>query len=107
MIADGATGDVHGATLELLASNGETLSQNVVVKLAFERPQRKRMRHEFSVYKHLISSGVKSIPNVLGLFQDVESNALALVMTHVGSTRVWDRLLDTDELDFVLSDSER
>ncbi|RDB15954.1 hypothetical protein Hypma_003553 [Hypsizygus marmoreus] len=104
-IAAGATGDVHAATLELLASTGKTLHQEVVVKLAFDKAQRKRMRHEFTVYRHMIDSDVRGIPHVYGLFEDAESKALALVMSHVGLS-VWDRRPDKQKSKFTVSTSE-
>ncbi|RDB15957.1 Mitogen-activated protein kinase 14B [Hypsizygus marmoreus] len=104
-IAAGAAGDVHAATLELLASNGEAVHYDVVVKLAFEPEQQTRMRHEFAVYQHLISSGVKGIPHIFGLFQDAESDALMLVMTNVGLC-VWDRRPDKRTAKFTISKSE-
>ncbi|KAG6907647.1 hypothetical protein DXG01_008097 [Tephrocybe rancida] len=88
-IASGACGDAHKATIELEASDGETLSfSDAVVKLCFGPNERKRMRHEYTVYKHLISSGVKGVPHVFGLFEDVESDAMALLMTDVGTSLV-------------------
>jgi hypothetical protein len=82
-IASGATGVVHNASLELMASGGvERLK--VVVKFALKSEQQARLRHEFSIYEHLTSSEVKGIPSVFGLFSDTESDTLALVMTHVG-----------------------
>jgi hypothetical protein len=55
-----------------------------VVKFAFKPQQQQRLRHEFSIYEHLTSSEVEGIPMVFGLFEDTESDTLALVMTHVG-----------------------
>ena len=82
-LAQGATGVVHGGTLEM-----KTLDQHifldVVAKLAFSKNQRERLKHEFSAYCHLTSKGVKCIPKVLGLFEDVEDGALALLLTLAG-----------------------
>ncbi|KAF5386093.1 hypothetical protein D9615_002183 [Tricholomella constricta] len=103
----GATGDVHSATLEFQASTGETvLFSEAVVKLAFDSEQRGRMRNEFEVYEHLNSSGVTGIPTIFGLFKDVESDALALVMNNVG-TSIWMRRPDKDCAGLAVSESER
>lgn len=106
-LAAGATGDTHAATIELLSTNGESYTlDKVVVKLAFERDQRKRMRHEFEVYEHLKSSGVAGIPHIFGLLEDVESDTLALVMNNVG-TCLWDRRPDKEKAAFPVTKSER
>ncbi|KAF5369652.1 hypothetical protein D9615_010246 [Tricholomella constricta] len=84
-IASGATGVAHVAELKVLVA-GRTLSSAAVVKLAFEPEQIQRLRHEFSIFQHLKSRGVvEGIPFIFGLFEDVETDALALVMTHVGT----------------------
>ncbi|GLB43209.1 hypothetical protein LshimejAT787_1301100 [Lyophyllum shimeji] len=105
-IGGGATGDVHAAAIELYADGTAYSLSDVVVKLAFEAGQRKRMRHEFEVYEHLKSSGVTGIPHVFGLFQDVEGDTLALVMSNVG-TSLWDRRPDKEDIEFFASKAER
>ncbi|KAG6907650.1 hypothetical protein DXG01_008100 [Tephrocybe rancida] len=87
-IAAGATGTIHGADVEFL--DGTIVRRaKAVVKLSFGSEQSARMRHEFSVYEHLRSCGVVSgIPVVYGLFEDLESDVLALVMSHVGRALV-------------------
>ncbi|KAG6902031.1 hypothetical protein C0995_005364 [Termitomyces sp. Mi166 len=105
----GATGDTHAAVIDFLGSDGKTLSfPHVVVKFAFADSQKKRLRHEFHVYTHLMASGARGIPHMFGLFEDVETEALALVMEHVGSS-LWDcRVPDkTDRLHITISESER
>ncbi|KAF8074525.1 hypothetical protein FPV67DRAFT_1445583 [Lyophyllum atratum] len=84
-IAGGATGVVHGAILRLLSSDGEVRSVDVVVKLSFKSEQREHLRHEHTVYEHLATRGVEGIPFVYGLFEDVETDTIALVMSHVGT----------------------
>jgi hypothetical protein len=83
-IASGATGVVHNASLEVLTASDGVKRLKVVVKFALRTEQQSRLRHESSIYKHLASSEVKGIPSVFGLFEDTESDTLALVMTHVG-----------------------
>ncbi|KAG6878278.1 hypothetical protein C0993_009636 [Termitomyces sp. T159_Od127] len=108
-IAYGATGDSHAATIEFLGSNNKPLSfDNVVVKLAFTDVQRKRLRHEFNIYNHMSSAVTRGIPHVFGLFEDIETEALALVMENVGSS-LWDcRLPDKSKrLETTISESEK
>ena len=83
-IATGATGIVHIASLEIFTTSEGVHRLKVVVKFALEPQQQSRLRNEYSVYQHLMSSRVKGIPSVFGLFKDTESDTLALVMTHVG-----------------------
>ncbi|KAG5637244.1 hypothetical protein H0H81_005289 [Sphagnurus paluster] len=87
-IAAGATGIAHEGQLKLLASDEKVRSVKVVVKLAFGAEQNERLRHEFDIYEHLVAGGVAGgIPIIYGLFEDVESDAVALgVMTHVGNS---------------------
>ncbi|KAG5651125.1 hypothetical protein H0H81_009777 [Sphagnurus paluster] len=88
-IEAGATAVAHDADLKLLASDGKVRSTNVVVKLAFEPEQTERLRHEFEIFEHLHSRGVvDGIPFIYGIFKDTESEAHALVMSHVG-TSLW------------------
>jgi hypothetical protein len=84
-IASGATGVVHNASLEVSTASDGVQHLKVVVKFALKTKQQSSLRHEFSIYEHLASSEVKHIPTVFGLFEDTESDTLALVMTHVGT----------------------
>ncbi|RDB15896.1 hypothetical protein Hypma_003546 [Hypsizygus marmoreus] len=81
----GATGHAHRATLELTTSTGKELTHEVVVKLAFTAEQQERLEHEYSIYRHLSSSGVKGIiVDVFGLFRDIEGDSMAIIMSHGG-----------------------
>ncbi|KAG6888569.1 hypothetical protein C0995_007358 [Termitomyces sp. Mi166 len=107
----GATGDAHEGVIDLMGPSGDSLSlPNIVVKFAFRPDERQRLRHEFKVYEHLKSSRVTGIPHHFGLFKDVESDTLALVMTK-GGTSLPDRKTrpDPDIYDpsFMVSKSER
>ncbi|KAG6879805.1 hypothetical protein C0992_011356 [Termitomyces sp. T32_za158] len=105
-IGSGATGVVHDAHLEVQVG-GHTLRIGVVVKLAFTPEEVESMRHEFSVYEHLALRGVQEgIPLVFGLFEDVETNAMALVMNHVGRS-LWDLRTDLDAIQVKVSSSVR
>ncbi|KNZ75774.1 hypothetical protein J132_01619 [Termitomyces sp. J132] len=108
-IAHGSTGNAHAATIDFLEQNGKTVSfSNVVVKFAFAAVQKKRLSHEFNVYSHLMSTNVRGIPHVFGLFQDVETESLALIMEYAGLT-LWDCRLPvkSKRLEFVISESEK
>lgn len=97
-IAQGATGVLHEAELVLKTKEGITLRCKVVIKLAFSAEQQDRMRHEYSIYEHLVSAGIKGvIVDVLGLFKDLEGGPMALIMSHAGSS-LWDRRPDKDEV---------
>jgi len=82
-IGEGATGKVHGGNLEVETSEGD-VSLDVVAKISLSSNQRKRLKHEASIYCHLASKGVKNIPTMLGLFEDIEDAALVLLLTPAG-----------------------
>ncbi|KAG6887603.1 hypothetical protein C0995_014082 [Termitomyces sp. Mi166 len=107
-IAHGSTGDAHAATIDFLGPNGKTISFFNVVKLAFAPVQKKRLRHEFDVYSCLLTANARGIPHVFGLFKDIETEALALIMEHAGPT-LWDcRLPDKSQRhQFTISESEK
>ncbi|KAJ7088898.1 hypothetical protein B0H15DRAFT_288811 [Mycena belliarum] len=83
-ISPGATGIAHNAVLQVVASDGSLFQANVMVKIAFMADQQTRMRHEYDIYKRLASFSVKGIPEVYGLFDDLEGGAIALVMSFCG-----------------------
>ncbi|KAG6910046.1 hypothetical protein DXG01_013492 [Tephrocybe rancida] len=108
-IASGSTGDAHAANIELPEHEGQTFSiSDAVVKLAFDVSQQRRLRHEFLVYKRLMAADAQGVPYTFGLFEDVETATLALVMEYVGAS-LWDsRLLDkTNRLKVTISPSEK
>jgi hypothetical protein len=82
-LAQGATGVVHGGTLGMETGH-QRICLDIVAKLAFGDDQQERLKHEYSMYCHLASKGVKNIPTPLGLFKDVEDGALALLLTPAG-----------------------
>ncbi|KAG6887268.1 hypothetical protein C0992_013063 [Termitomyces sp. T32_za158] len=108
-LARGSTGDAHAATIDFLKTNGETVSfPNIVVKFAFAAVQKKRLRHEFKVYSRLMSAKARGIPHAFGLFEDIETETLVLVMEHAGLT-LWDCRLPnkSQRLQFVISEYEK
>jgi hypothetical protein len=64
-IAEGATGVVHGATLNLLSEDGAIRSLSVVVEFATKPHQQKKLRH--GIDQRLALSRVQGIPRVFGL----------------------------------------
>ena len=83
-IADGATGIVHGGVLEI-ESSGSCVFLDVVVKLAFTDRQQDSLKHEYSIYQHLVSRRVGGIPTPLGLFDTPGDGPSALLMTLNGA----------------------
>jgi len=79
----GANGEVLRGTLEVEAEESALL--DVVVKLALASEQRDALRKEYHIY-HLLEKSVVTtgITTPLGLFEDVEGSACALVMPYVG-----------------------
>jgi hypothetical protein len=70
-------------TLEVEASECALL--DVAVKIALSSEQREALRDEYKIYHQLRSKGVTArIMTPLGLFDDVEGGACALVMPYVG-----------------------
>lgn len=82
-IGHGATGEVLRGTLDVEASTCVQL--DVAVKLALSSEQRGAIRNECKMYYLLKNSGVTTgITTPLGLFDDVDGGACALVMPYVG-----------------------
>ncbi|KAJ7689584.1 hypothetical protein B0H17DRAFT_1134917 [Mycena rosella] len=87
-ISAGAAGIAHEATLRVTSTDGGPLLENVV-KVAFLAEQQKRMRHEHAIYRHMAESHVKGIPEVYGIFEDLEGGAMVLIMSACGGgTRI-------------------
>ena len=83
-IGRGTTGVVHRGTLEPEICDG-AMPLDVVVKLAFRSEQQDALRNEYEVYRHLKSKGVhQGIATVLGIFDDSEGCACALVSLYAG-----------------------
>ncbi|KAJ7236886.1 hypothetical protein B0H12DRAFT_1327202 [Mycena haematopus] len=107
-LGDGATGIVHGAIFRAAVDQGgETLERKVVVKFAILKDQQRRLRREYGVYRHLTARGVGGIPEVYGIFDDLEGGPVALVMSHSGKTLVELMPEDGGTLDSVLTPAQR
>jgi hypothetical protein len=83
-IGRGATGVVHRGTLKPEICDG-VMPLDVVVKLAFDSEQRDALKSEYEVYRRLKSKGVhQGIATALGIFDDSEGCACALVLLYAG-----------------------
>ena len=83
-IGRGATGVAHRGTLEPEVLDC-AMPLDVVVKLAFSDDQKDALRNEYQVYCRLWSKGIhQGIATALGLFDDSEGDACALVMLYAG-----------------------
>ncbi|KAK0490401.1 hypothetical protein IW261DRAFT_1616814 [Armillaria novae-zelandiae] len=87
-LGQGAVGEAYEASLEIDFGDGNIAHypDKVIVKLAFSERQTERLRHEYGIYRHL-SEGpmqVTKIPRAFGFFEDVESEAGALILDHAG-----------------------
>jgi hypothetical protein len=94
-IGEGATGIVHGATLQVVTSEPIHFSSDVVVKLSLLDEQKVRLHNEFATYRTLHSNGVKGLSTVLGIFDDVEDGSTILIMTHAGTPLHHVRVIST------------
>ncbi|KAF8334395.1 hypothetical protein F5887DRAFT_1256971, partial [Amanita rubescens] len=80
----GATGQVHKATLRMALADGRLLSSPATIKVAFHDLQRERLRNEYVVYKYLAKNGVKCVATIFGLFEDINGESSALIMSDAG-----------------------
>ncbi|KAF7329374.1 Protein kinase domain-containing protein [Mycena kentingensis (nom. inval.)] len=97
-IASGAVGTAHTALLRATWKGDNLAAQEVVVKIAFFAEQQEKMRHEFEVYRRLAEHGVKGVPEVYGIFDDLEGGAIAMVMSNCGEC-LWTLRPDPSDFD--------
>ncbi|KAF9552981.1 hypothetical protein CPC08DRAFT_249719 [Agrocybe pediades] len=96
-IGHGAVGVVHAATASMELESGEIMEHKVILKLAFSRAQKVKLKHEYDIYVHLSKVGdVQCILDVHGLFEDPDSNTLALVMEEGGRSLAYLNELEED-----------
>ena len=85
LMGEGSTSAMHGGTFTL--NDDEFVDLDVVVKLSFSDEAEERLQHEYLIYQHLNSKGVKGIPTALGLFINPECDGpSALILTHTGQS---------------------
>ena len=75
---------VHDAWVEVCDSDGERVKYNAIAKLAFTEETQELLKNEYTAYRRLSTKGVAHVPDVLGLFEDVQDDVLALLMTCAG-----------------------
>jgi hypothetical protein len=83
-VAEGATGIIHDAKLQVHTSDGY-LTGDVVIKLALHPDQKASLLNEYSIYQHLASKHVNGIQTVLGIFDYKGQGPSILIMTHGGT----------------------
>ncbi|KAF8954107.1 hypothetical protein BDZ97DRAFT_1928824 [Flammula alnicola] len=85
-IGTGAVGVIHRAVIEVETDSGKKLHR-CLVKLGFSEAQQTSMRNEYNMYAHLAKvKTVAGVVRVHGLFQDIETGTMALVMDHGGKS---------------------
>ncbi|TFK63807.1 hypothetical protein BDN72DRAFT_963688 [Pluteus cervinus] len=85
-IASGRTAQVFPGYLQLTLPGGRKLLQTVVAKIAYYKEAQERVRQEYQVYQRLWAHKVKRIPEIYGLFEDVDNLATILVMERAAYT---------------------
>lgn len=107
IIGNGATGITHSAKIEITTLDNRDVEHEVVIKFAFSDEQQERMQHEYSIYDHMESAGIRNgVPEIYGLFKDMEGNTMALVMSHAG-TSMWDRRPNMEDVTVTAKPDER
>lgn len=90
-----------------MGSDGEPRQHAVVAKVVIPPEQHEGPRHEFSIYEHLALSGVEGIPSVYGLFEDIETGVVMLVVEYGGLDLRQRNIAEGREESDVVSESER
>ncbi|KAF9042140.1 kinase-like domain-containing protein [Panaeolus papilionaceus] len=85
-VGQGATGTVYRGSLEMETSSGRILDEDVVLKIPLGNKPIDRIHQEYAVYKQLAEAGVTTgIAKVYGIFEDVETGSIAMMMQYVGT----------------------
>lgn len=101
-VGSGSTGTVYRGTADLKLNTESSFKCPVIMKMVFHSHYcdiaevnhhhhvvnpKARLRNEYEIYQHLTRMGAAaSIPSIYGLFEDVESNTLALIMSDAGTS---------------------
>ncbi|KAJ3502355.1 hypothetical protein NLJ89_g8926 [Agrocybe chaxingu] len=82
----GAVGVVHRLTVEVDVDS-QRFSSDFLIKFAFTPRRQAKLRNEYAIYEHLAgATGVEGVVLVHGLFEDVESSVLAIIMNDGGTS---------------------
>ncbi|TFK66386.1 hypothetical protein BDN72DRAFT_961819 [Pluteus cervinus] len=84
--SNGLTGQVFTGQLQVSLPSGRALSRSVVAKIATYAEARERVRHEYRVYQHLWAHNIKRIPEIYGLFEDMDDLVTMIVMERAACT---------------------
>ncbi|KIM40423.1 hypothetical protein M413DRAFT_28888 [Hebeloma cylindrosporum] len=100
-IGSGAVGIIHRASARFRSGSTTYEHPRLAVKLAFLEAQQASLRHEYAIYKLLVRRGVtQNILPVYGMFQDVETGLLVLVMEHGGDSIASRQPAEDDKISF-------
>ncbi|KAJ3515660.1 hypothetical protein NLJ89_g1619 [Agrocybe chaxingu] len=84
-IGHGAVGPVHKATIVITLQSGVDCQGEFLIKFAFSEEKQTKLRNEMAIYEHLArASNVEGVVAVHGLFEDVETGTLAMIMDDAG-----------------------
>ncbi|PPQ78811.1 hypothetical protein CVT25_010680 [Psilocybe cyanescens] len=84
-IGSGAIGVAHPAQVQLTLESGEVLEGNLVFKMAFTEERQQKLKHEFEMYCRISrTEGIEGVVDVHGLFHDLESGAMGMLMADGG-----------------------
>ncbi|KAF8641555.1 hypothetical protein AX16_009931 [Volvariella volvacea WC 439] len=84
------------------------LSTDIVIKFVYKAKARRRLQREYYIYQKLEAKGVKGVPRVFGLFQDLEDGIVIMILTHAGID-LWARAktIPADELLVTFEEREK
>ncbi|KAF8651018.1 hypothetical protein AX16_004952 [Volvariella volvacea WC 439] len=83
----GASGTVYKATLSVKSGDDSThVLREVAVKFVTKDLAKWKLEREYWIYGRLEAANVMGVPTTFGLFQDLEENWMALVMSYTGIT---------------------
>ncbi|KAK0498168.1 hypothetical protein EDD18DRAFT_1071315 [Armillaria luteobubalina] len=89
-LGEGSTGQVYEAQILVDMPSGKVARypEKAIVKLALSSEQKVKVRHEYAIYRRLLYGPVPvsagDIPTAFGLFEDIESDTGALILSYNG-----------------------
>ncbi|KIM40416.1 hypothetical protein M413DRAFT_28883 [Hebeloma cylindrosporum] len=83
----GSVGIAYQASVTFISESNTFEHSRLVVKMSYFESQKTSLRHEYAMYKLLVTRGVaQNILPVYGMFQDAETGMLVLVMEYGGES---------------------